>query len=271
MVKKKTTTAKPAATFEVRFLGSDVLPEKIPLRSVSDALSAVQDLASARDSFEETQVSPEKSIRLLAVRRGSATYQCLARAPREAIANLVRVAAILASLDDEHENEDGLVAAFRPLKSLCDVAGSVGCSLQVRLVGRETKELFTVQKEDYQRISDRLFMTGETTVVGVVERVGGATGMRCLLRVPGRTRLLYCDVESEDLVRRLGQHLYEQIAATGTATWIHRSWRIHEFKIKDFTQPRLGNLIEALTELRNAGLSAWDDITDPETFIQGLR
>jgi len=252
-------------------LGPDVLPEKIPLRSVSDALSAVQDLASARDPFEETQVAPEKSIRLLAVRRASATYQCLARAPKEAIANLVRVAAILASLDDERGNQDGLVAAFRPLKSLCDVAGSVGCSVQVRLVGRETKELFCVQKDDYQRISDRLFMTGETTVVGTIERVGGATGMRCLLRVPGRPRLLYCDVEHQDLVRRLGQHLYEQIAATGTATWIHRSWRIHEFKINDFTQPRLGNLVEALEELRNAGLSAWGQVNDPEKYIRELR
>jgi len=184
---------------------------------------------------------------------------------------LVRVAALLTTLGEEHGNGDGLIAAFRPLKSLCDVAGSVGCSVQVRLLGRDTKELFSLQKDDYERISGRLFMTGETTVVGTIERVGGATGMRCLLRVPGRPRLLYCDVESQDLVRRLGQHLYEQIAATGTATWIHRSWRIHEFKINDFTQPRLGNLTESLKELRNAGLSAWDEVSDPENYIQELR
>lgn len=271
MAKKKLTKAKPMATFEVRFVGPDVLPERIPLRAVGDALSAVQDLASARDPFEERQVSPEKSIRLLGVRRASATYQCLARAPREAIANLIRVAALLSSLNEEHGNEEGLVTAFQPIKSLCDVAGSVGCRVQVRIVGRGEGELFSIDKDDYQRISDRLFMTGETTVVGTIERVGGATGMRCLMRVPGRHRLLYCDVGSKELVQRLGQHLYEQIAATGTATWIHRSWRIHEFTMNDFTQPRLGNLTEALEELRNAGLSAWDQISDPEKYLRELQ
>jgi len=141
----------------------------------------------------------------------------------------------------------------------------------VRLLDERRAELLSIDRDDYQRISDRLFMSGETTVVGTVQRVGGATGMRCLLRVPGRSRILYCDVESEDLVRRLGQHLYEQIAATGTATWIHHSWRIHEFTIRDFTQPRLGNLTEALEDFRNAGLSAWDQISDPAKYIRELR
>lgn len=271
MAKKTPATAKPTATFEVRFVGSDVLPEKIPLRAVSDALSAVQDLASGRDPFEETQVDPAKSIRLLAVRRASATYQCLARAPREAIANLNRVAHILSSLDKEDGNEEGLITAFRPIKVLCDVAGSVGCRVQIRVADQEKGELFSLDKADYERVSARLFMTGETTVVGTIERAGGATEMKCLLRVPGRRRLLYCNVGSRELVQRLGQHLYEQIAATGTATWLHRSWRIQEFTIKDFTQPCLGNLTEALQELRNAGLSAWDEISDPEQYLRELR
>jgi len=271
MANKKIAKSQPAATFEVRFVGGDVLPEEVPIRAVSDALSAVQDLASGRDSFEESQVAPEKSIRLMGVRRGSATYRCLARAPREALANLIRVAALLSSLDEQNGDGEDLVAAFRPIEALSNVAGSLGCRVQVRTIGPKKEDLFSIDKDDYQRISDRLFMKGETTVVGTVERVGGATSMRCLMRIPGRRRILYCDVGSQDLVRRLGQHLYEQIAATGTATWIHRSWRIHAFTINDFTQPRLGNLTEALEELRNAGLSAWDQIDDPNKYIRELR
>jgi len=98
--------------------------------------------------------------------------------------------------------------------------------------------------------------------------------MRCALRVPGRAHLLYCDVhskDSKDLVRRLGQHLYEQIAARGTATWIHRSWRIYEFTIQDFTQPQLGDPTKAIEQLRSAGLKAWDQIADPGAFIEDLR
>jgi hypothetical protein len=65
--------------------------------------------------------------------------------------------------------------------------------------------------------------------------------------------------------------LYEEIVATGTATWIHRNWRIYEFTIRDFTQPQLGDVTTALKQLREAGLKAWDVIKDPEAFIQELR
>jgi len=270
MARKKSARAKTTATFEVRFVARDLLPEKIPLRAVSDALSAVQDLASGRDPFEQQHVPPEKGIGLIHVRRGSAVYSCLSRAPDEALANLARIGALLSAADPEQANGDGLVTALRPIRSLSEVAKSVGCRLEVAMRGQR-EPLFVVKKDDFQRISSRLFITGETTVVGKIERVGGATGMRCLLRVPGRRRILYCDVRCKDLVRRLGQHLYEEVAATGTAVWIHRFWKLYEFTINDFTQPRLGDPVEAIQELRRAGLSAWDQIDDPEQYIRDLR
>jgi hypothetical protein len=161
---------------------------------------------------------------------------------------------------------EGLVAALSPIESLSLVARSMGCQVEVALVGGSS--MFSVGSDDFKRISSNLLLRGETTVVGTIERVGGATGMRCLMRVPGRRRLLYCVVKTRQLVRRLGQHLYEQIAATGNAVWIHRSWRIYKFTIRDFTQPKLGDPKKALEELRTAGLSAWDQISDPQAFIR---
>jgi hypothetical protein len=247
-----------------------VLPEKIPLRAVSEALSAVQDMASGRDPYEEQHVQPEKGIGLLDVRRGSAVFSCVARCPEEAVTNLRRVGALLAAPDDENDG-DGLIAALQPIRSLSEVAKSVRCRVDVTLGGRPKQSLFSVGEDDYDRIAGRLLMTGETTIVGRVERVGGATGVRCALRVPGRHHILYCDVKTKDLAQRLGRHLYEEIAAAGTATWIHSSWRIYRFTINDFTQPRLGNALEAIEEIRRAGLSAWDGIEDPQKYIEDLR
>lgn len=95
--------------------------------------------------------------------------------------------------------------------------------------------------------------------------------MRCLLRVPDRSRGLYCNVASKAVVQRLGQHLYETIVARGTAVWIHRTWRIYRFTITDFTQPQLGDVDQTLEQLHEAGLKAWDNIGSPEDFIQELR
>lgn len=265
-----TKTAASPATFEVRFVGPGVQPEKIPLRAVSDVLSAVQDLASGRDPDEMAAVPPEKGIGLVDVRKGSAIYSCVSRAPDEAIQNLNRVGTMLSSTNGDTD-WDELVVVLRPIEALSDVARRIGCQLEVRLGQSRKKPLFTVGREDYERISKNLLLKGDTTIIGRVERVGGATDMRCLLRVPGRSRILYCDVQGRELARRLGQHLYENIVATGTATWIHRTWKVLDFTIKDFTQPTLGDPTEAIDRLRAAGLSAWDNIEDPEAYLAELK
>jgi hypothetical protein len=262
---------KPTPTFEVRLVAPDLIPENLPLRAVNAVLSAVQDLASGRDSYEVSHVPLEKGISLAKVRSGSAVYSCVSRSPDEARANLSHVGKLLSSANAAELEEDGLVVALGPIESLSEVAKVNGCQIEVALIGGRRLPLFVITEDAFQRVSERLLLRGETTVVGRVERAGGATSMRCLLRVPGRRRGLYCNVEGKKLVQRLGQHLYEQIAATGTATWIHRTWRIYKFTIKDFTQPQLGDPNEALEELREAGLRAWDGIENPDAFIQELR
>lgn len=264
-------TEKPQPTFLVRFVGENIAPEKIPLRAVNDVLSAVQDIASARDPFLTSHVPPEKAIGLLDVQRGSAVYGCVARAPDEAKRNLGRVAAVLSPNGHAEDNSDLLVSVLSSIQSLSSVAKSTRCRIEVDLLDGQQECTFSVSEGDYTRLSKNLLLTGDTTVVGRIERAGGATGMRCLLRVPGRRRILYCNVESRKLVRRLGQHLYEDIAATGRAVWIHRSWRIYKFTIRDFSQPRLDNGGQTIDELRSAGLDAWDKVTDPAALIEELR
>ncbi len=93
---------KTAPTFEVRFVAPGLLPEKVSLGYVSKALSAVQDLASGRDPLEVQVVPPEKTIGLISVRRGSAVYTCVSRAPEEAKANLAHVGALLSCSEEPH-------------------------------------------------------------------------------------------------------------------------------------------------------------------------
>ena len=160
---------------------------------------------------------------------------------------------------------------LHPIEKLSDTARAMGCSIEVAAKNHRTTPLFTICQDSFHSISGRLLTAGETTVIGIVMRAGGATTEKCMLRVPGRHRGLYCDVESRDVVRRLGQHLYEKIVATGTATWIYRNWRIYRFKIKDFTQPKVKDFAKGFRELWDAGLDAWDKIEDPAAFIQELR
>ena len=210
-------------TFEVRFIGAGITPEQVPIRAVSDALSAIQDIAAGRDPFESRSVPVGKGISLSKVSSGSARYACVSRSPDEAKQNLRRAGELLASAFDADSDDDGLIAALNPIQHLSEIAKSIECNIEVSLLGqKKSRPLFSIDSSAFQRLSDKLMLEGETTVIGRVVRAGGATQMRCMMRVDGRRRGLYCSVDNQDLIRRLGQHLYEPIVATGTATWIHR-------------------------------------------------
>lgn len=260
---------RPTPTFSVRFVADGLSPHEVPLRAVSDALAAVQDLASGRDPFVTAKVDPQKAINLVEVRGGSAIYSCVSHAPEEAMTNLIRVGAMLAATAEVHDN--ALISVLKPIERLSEVARTLGCRLEVISSDPHAEPLLVVEDQSYERISEKVLVRGDATVIGQVERAGGATEMRCLLRVPGRRHLLYCGVRSKELVQRLGQHLYERIAAVGTAVWIQRTWYIYEFTINDFSQPSIGNARDAIERLRSAGLSDWDQVEDPEAAIRGLR
>ena len=258
-------------TFVVRLVAPGLSPSKLPFRVVSAALSAVQDLASGRDPLESRQVPDEKVIGLVNVRKGSAIYSCISRSPTEARTNLRIVGEILAGAIDAENPDERLASALKPIEKLSEVAKTFGGRVEVALAAQPREPLFRIEKEDFSKLSAKLFLKGETTVIGTVKRAGGQTDMKCALSVPGRRRLLFCDVKSKEIVQRLGRHLYEEIAAQGEVTWIHSSWHIYKFTIHDFSQPRIGDAGKALEKLRLSGLGAWDKIDDPQELLKGLR
>jgi hypothetical protein len=266
-------------TFVVRFIGEGVAPARVPLRAVSEALAAVQDLASGRDPFETRSVPPEKEIGLVDVKKGSAQYLCVARNPTDAIKNLNQVGRWMSALNNPRAklNSEHVVSSIHAIRDLSGIAKHMECRVEVAMFDEPKTVLFGVESGDFRKIAGRLFMKGETTVTGTVARVGGVTAMKCAMRVTGRNKLLFCNVkaktagETRELVRRLGTHLYEDVSATGRVVWIHRTWYIYKFTITEFAQPRLGDALEAISQLREAGLSAWDDVADPEAVIRGIR
>src|SRR5262245_34910550 len=166
---KKTTDP----TFIVRLIAPELAPSKIPFRVVSAALSAVQDLASGRDPLETRQVPEEKVIGLVNVRKGSAIYSCISRSPVDARANLRLVGEILGQDYDASSPDERLAKTLKPIEKLSEVAKAFGGRVEVALAAQPKQPLFTVARDDFSRLSSRLFLTGETTVIGTVKRAGG--------------------------------------------------------------------------------------------------
>jgi len=260
---------KPPTAFEVEFRGPGVYPELIPLGALSRALTAVQRLAVGHDTpqndddEEGSEPSVGGNVGLLQVIRGSAIYQIATPAPL-AVQNLRETGDVLKEPDSLGDRD----YILGPLDELSSVAKSLSAIIIIKQPGRGGVVLATIAGNSYANLSEKLLITGNTTLFGRVERVGGATANKCGLRIANRSRMLFCEVPTQSIARLLGEKLYEDVAVRGLATWIKTTWRVVGFKIHTVSQPRLGSAREMIDALRNAGGSDWDKIDDPEAFLK---
>ncbi len=112
-------------------------------------------------------------------------------------------------------------------------------------------------------------LRGTTTLLARCLRVGGATAPKVEVRPVQGGRALNLDV-SENMAKRLGRRLYEEVLLRGEATWEMPSWKMIEFRVQelvDFERVSPGSAFRELAEL--AG-STWDDV-DALEFVRSQR
>jgi len=256
---------QPQPTFEVAFLGPGIAPERIPIRTLSDTMQAVQALTNGR-GFTTPEERKTASIGLLKITRGSAGFQCVAPHPSEALNYLHLTGTLLAG--DSKITDTTQEFILPPVETLSRIASSLQCRILLCPPRKRDEPFAVIDGESYTRVSEGVFVHGETSIRGQIKRVGGVKNMRCALRLPDRAELLYCDVPSSETARKLGQHLYQNVVAVGMATWFSRSWRLYSFKIQEIYQPKEQPVTKAFEELYEAGGKAWAEIENPEEYLR---
>ncbi len=259
----------PPSIFEVVFTGSGIYPEKIPLGVLTRTLSAVQRLASGLELDEDEQPEIQSlgddtsEIRLLDIKRGSAVYKFGGDLPEQALKRFNVVGHVLAKPEEIGEND----YVLGPLERISAAAKSLKCSVVVREPGKDGVVLARIEPDSYEQVARSVFVVGGTSITGEVKRVGGATEVRCALRVPFQSKLLYCKVQNTEVARKLGDCLYKRVTVHGNATWVRGTWRLRAFAIREMTELHQGTMMEAFEALYDAGGSGWDGIEDPQQFI----
>lgn len=258
---------KPEPTFLVRLFGHGLKPEAVPLPSLARVLSAVQRLASEED--EDAQTADYSPVHLLDVLRSmSATYPFFAEDADRVIGNLQLTGKIIEHPDFLQKRP----MVLSPVEDLSAIAKALNCTIEFRLPGRTGDILATILPATYATISEVAFIKGETTIMGVVERVGGATEQRCGLRLEDQPRkMLICTVEDTEVARKLGQHLYQRVILNGVATWYRHTWRISHFVIRSMAKPKNGSIADTMKRLRLAGGDVWDQFDNPHDHLLDIR
>lgn len=257
----------PPPAFVMRMIGARVRPWAVPMRMLIRALTAVQRLVAEElvDDESEDIVVERSELHLLDVKRGSAAYPVAADDPEKVVSVLRRTGHQI----DKPEGDDLTYEWLSPVEELSAIAKALQCEI---VFGEPNGTvLATIRPNTYETISPLIFIRGEASIHGKIERVGGATKMHCGMRIPNQRRMIICTVATSDLVRDLGQHIYQDVAVFGTATWFRANWKVRHFKIKGMEPPKVGTFADTLTKLRKAGGSAWDDIDDPQAILNDIR
>lgn len=275
-------TKKPKADFVIRLVGMGMRPWAVPMRSLTRILDAVQRLVEQREETDEESpesrdtTTPalghsERILRLLDVKSGSAVYNVAAFDRTSALQVLADTAA---SIKSPTKSEWGS-ATISSIQELSEVAKSLGCEIEFRQAvgGKRFGDIIaTIKATTFSLISASAFVSGETSVYGKIERVGGAVEMHCGLRLPDHPRkMIICRVVGADLVRELGQYLYQSVIVNGKATWIRSSWQLKRMVITSFEPPKTGSVRDALDRIYEAGGDAWDKVKNPTAIVNGTR
>lgn len=254
---------KPEADFEVYFDGNGVFPEDIAFTTLSDTMSAVQRLVASPADLDEP---PELTVRLLDVRRGSAVFRCVTDDAALASANLRVVGKMLS----RKELDEDSIFAFEPLSNLSRVARKLKCTIVIRSSDGHGRAIARIGPDTYKDISLTALSSGDTSVMAYVARVGGATEPRCVLRIPDRNKVLFCQVTSESLAQELAKCLYEHVLVSGKATWLRGSLQLVSLTVTGFTRVRSGTIRSTMRAMRSAGGKVWDKVEDPGRYLEGV-
>jgi len=241
---------KPPPDFVIRFTGSHVRPWLVPLRALTKALDASQKLLVGDDDNEI-------NLQLLEVKSGSAAYKISTDKPDQFLPSLQLTGDSISHPENAEWDDEGLTA----IKDLSAIAKSLNCTIEFRLPGERRifgDVLATITHATYDTIASTAYFTSHTSVVALIERVGGATKMGCAIRVTSQPHLVYCSIANEDLVRELGKQIYKQVSVSGKAKWLKRSQLLKTIEIDSF-QP-LENRISSFFDKAKVLGSKWGDI-----------
>ena len=176
---------------------------------------------------------------------------------------------------DEPETVEWLDSALSSVKEISEVAKSLGCDIEFR-EPRSNRHIGGVVAKitptTFPDIEGSAYIKARTAIYAKILRVGGAVDMHCGIRLPSAPRkMVICRVKTGDLVRELGQYMYQYVILGGQATWLRHNWRLKRMIIDSFEVPKTGSITEALRMSHQAGGCAWDSISDPQKLISEIR
>lgn len=253
-------------SIEIHLTGDGMSPGLLRSKDIAQLIEAIEEMIAAKVAADHADVKKEQiAVALTGIAPGSVTLQFASSEEEMTESALQAIAHALETKNFYSLPEDSV----RSLKTISKFSQSKGCIAEIYEVNGSKNLLATITPDTH--IVDCKVIRGETTVYGVVTRVGGANENSPTIQL--RTvegKLIDCTANPKN-AKKAAQKLYQKIAFTGIAEWDVRTYEIKSFEVKDISEYEHTSLSEAFESLSQAYGEQFDEIVDVEGFVRELR
>jgi hypothetical protein len=248
---------------QIRFAGGGILPENVRAGEMAEILIAVEDMVSGLVIKEHPKLTKDNLlVGLVSIEKGSLNLQFSSQIPEVTLPAFKQLTKSIKTQD--FSSLPG--TTLRSLAGFSDFIRKKNCEAEFISNNGRAKVLATLTPDII--ISSPDYLKGDSVIYGRVIRVGGREPKAMIETAEGVT--VYCEIESEDLARVVGDRLYTWASLKGKAKWDSQSLRLEEFKIVEVSDYG-GSVSRAFEELSLIAGKYFLNILDVEGYVSSLR
>lgn len=240
---------------EFTISGDNITPESISIRELTELLTNLENSITAISQIQSKNKLTD-TFTLISIKSGSASYEL--KYP-EQYNDSTRI--VLNAISNNKINEL-LPKCIEGIKKIYEFTKRKICKINIKIKDTEPLEATIDSSMEINEPSSYI-LQGDTTIYGIVERVGGATGPKVSIRL-SNNKTITCSID-ENIAKELGKRLYMWVGILGKATWNINDYTIESFDIKGITEYNGGSIIEGFKELSEIAGKYWDGVEAIQT------
>lgn len=238
--------------------GDDIRPEAFRSREVATIILSLEEAVRAIAVSQFPGMDPDKLyISLVQIKNESNGFGFV-----PSLAELVTSFLLLAQSVGAESYEQIPARAIESLKEIQKIVKQRPNCVGTFIIDSERVSQLTaktvVQQSSYDLIK------GETTLYGIIQRVGGATPRMVLRQFNGE--VLSIEV-TEEIAREVGSKLYTSVGLVGIAKWAPSENKIIDFLVKSILPQPEASIVSSFSSLRNEIGKYWDEVENIEQLL----
>lgn len=250
---------------DFKIIGENIHPSSLRAKDTTELIASFENSIVSYILNSDRSISEEDLIiGLVDVNEGSARFSFSASKPEIILAAFLVVSSAISSGDYAKLPSNSI----NSLKKISDFTKRRNCSVEFALSSELDKPTARITAETIINIPESHYVSGETSLIGRIERVGGVKP-KVTIRMADDL-LLYCEID-EHFAKTLGQNLYKEVAFKGTAKWLLEDNTIVSFDIHEILSYKNSSIKDGIDELSHLIGRYWSDTKDVVSTVTKLR